>query len=70
MKVGFWNLKDEQGHNVRQGDTLVSFRGEAATMLGGTPPHKPSSTGRVYVQTNMGHRCEFFPSVYNLTWQR
>ena len=70
MRIGFWVLDHADGPSVKQGDTLVDFRGDIATLLGGTPPHKPSSTGRVYVQLPSGSRQEFFPSVFNLKWNR
>lgn len=59
---------DAQDLTVSTGDTLVDFRGETATLIGATPPHKPSSTGRVYVRDEDGHQCEYYPSVYGLKW--
>lgn len=70
MRIGFWVLDRADGPSVKQGDTLVDFRGDIATLLGGTPPHKPSSTGRVYVRDVNGNCQEFFPSVFNLKWNR
>ena len=68
MRIGFWVLDHENGKSTKQGETLTSFRGTTATLLGGTPPHKPSSTGRVYVRDANGNCQEFFPSVFNLKW--
>ena len=53
-------------HSVTKGDVVSSFRGERATVVGGSAPHKPSSTGRVEVDTGL----EFYPSVFGLQWIR
>ena len=46
-------------------------------MQGGRPPHKPSSTGRVYgkwsaidenVDVVLGANSEYYPQVFNLSW--
>lgn len=62
---GNWLLMHADGTPVLEGSTVTSFRGEQHTITGGTPPHKPESTGRVY--TSGG---EFFPSVFKLVWQK
>lgn len=59
-----WVLVREATHEeVMVGDTITSFRGVTAVLKGGTPPHKPSSTGRVVIEG-----AEYFPSVFNLKW--
>jgi len=64
MKVNDWVLVHEQtNEEVNAGASVVSFRGEPAVVKGGRPPHKPSSTGRVWVDCG-----EFFPSVFGLKW--
>ncbi len=52
-------------------DLVVSFRNEAAFINGMREPHKPSSTGRVYVSNIKGGEFagEYFPGVYNLEWR-
>lgn len=61
---------------VCRGDAVTSGRGEPATVSGGAPPHKPASTGRVYVVegtdlANGSHYSrEYFPSVFGLEWVR
>lgn len=58
---------------VCRGDAVTSGRGESATVEGGAPPHKPASTGRVYVvEAPDGSRFarEYFPSVFGLEWIR
>lgn len=51
------------------GDILISD-GERYQLLGGTAPHKSSSTGRIYVENlSNGMKAEYFPSVLDLEWQ-
>lgn len=59
-----WRLVTAAGLNVNEGMILLDFRGEEHTLKGGEPPHKPSSTGRVW--TDHG---EFYPSVFRLEWK-
>lgn len=61
--LGNWILVNNYGTPVSVGDPVQDFRGDLHTIKGGTPPHKPSSTGRV--RTDQG---EFFPSVVDLVW--
>ena len=59
-----WTLVHARtGKPVSEGDVVLDFRGEADTIMGGRPPHKPASTGRVH--TSAG---EFYPSVFDLKW--
>jgi hypothetical protein len=64
-KDGWALVHERTGKPVSERDVVLNFRGEADTIMGGNPPHKPSSTGRVWVE-----RGEFFPSVFNLKWVR
>jgi hypothetical protein len=63
-------LVDKRGCKVAVGTIVRSFRGEVATVHGITRPHKPASTGRVYVRfsDDEGTMGEYFPSVFGLTW--
>lgn len=55
---------------VAVGDRLVSFRGESATLAYIEPPHKPASTGRVYVYWDWAtQQSGYFPGVFNLVWE-
>ena len=38
------------------------------TVTGGRAPHKPSSSGRVYVKESDGFSREFFPTVFKMKW--
>lgn len=59
----------EQHPPLEAGDVVYTSRGERLTVLGGSAPHKPSSTGRVYVEHDTGYRGEFFPSVIGADWR-
>ena len=52
---------------VKRGNTFRTFRGERMRVTGWEAPHKPSSTGRIYVEGYFtGHSHSFFPSVCGL----
>lgn len=58
------------GEPVAIGD-MVDSRFGPARVVGGSAPHKPGSTGRVYVKhQDAEYSREFFPPVFNLTWRR
>jgi len=72
-----WQLWDEAALQIRRvGDILRTADGEEWMLIGGRPPHKPSSTGRVFVEYmpepheegGTGTR-EFFPGVFDLKWR-
>ena len=76
-----WVLQDENGQSVPIGTFLKSNRDEQAgrrfELQGGTPPHKPSSTGKVYgkwsaiddnVDVILGANSEYYPQVFGLSW--
>ena len=75
-----WQLQDSDGLKVEVGSTQTSNRDEPRTFKinGGTPPHKPSSTGRVWGNW-LSHdengdeildqaASEYYPQVFDLTW--
>jgi hypothetical protein len=70
LRIDDWTLVHEKTlANVCLGDTLETFRGEKVILKGGTPPHKPSSTGRVRVSSDPEHSgSEYYPSVCGLKW--
>ena len=41
---------------------------EMVKVVGGSAPHKPESTGRVYVKGKW--EAQYFPSVINAQWRR
>lgn len=52
-----------KGKEATVGMEVTSFRGEKAKLISWTEPHKPSSSGRVYVEWENGSTGECFPSV-------
>lgn len=64
FKKNGWVLVDLKDQPVSVPADVVDFRGDKDVVVGGTPPHKSSSTGRV--QTKAG--AEFFPGMFNLKW--
>jgi hypothetical protein len=57
------------GKPLKLGDAVETFRGERAILLGIAEPHKPASTGRVYIQFDgTTYAREFFPSVIGAEW--
>ena len=56
-------VSKETGEEVKLPYKTVDFRGDPMTVIGFTPPHKPSSTGRIEVEGGM---TEYFPSVAGL----
>ena len=75
-----WQLQDSDGLKVEHGSTQTSKLDEPRKFKidGGTPPHKPSSTGRIYgrwftvdendVEIVSESTNEYYPQVFNLTW--
>lgn len=64
MTKNGWKLVDEKTNApVSMGQAIVSFRGEEMKLLGGNPPHKPSSSGKIWVEDG-----EYYPSVFGLKW--
>lgn len=61
-------IRKSTNQPITKGDVLVDFRGDTATAVGGSAPHKAGSTGRVYVRLAGGFDGSFFPSVFDLIW--
>jgi hypothetical protein len=60
-----WKLCDGAGREVTLPITLKDSQGDAVTVIGGRPPMKPSSTGRIYTEDGR----EYFPGVVDLRWE-
>jgi hypothetical protein len=61
-----WVLVHEtSGMAVYIGEELTDFRGVKEYAMGGEPPHKSSSTGRIFVGSN---HCTYYPGVFNCKW--
>lgn len=61
-------VRQDTKQPVEKGSEFPTFRGEQVRLVSAAPPHKESSTGRVYVEDPDGGRHEFFPSVIDLQW--
>jgi hypothetical protein len=64
-------LKDNSGKSLSKGDLVVCFRGDRYILTGGKAPHKPSSSGKVYVKPEGAgdfSERDFSPSVFDLKW--
>ena len=56
-------LINEDGVEVKEGQRMLTFRGEEVEVVGWRAPHKPSSFGRVMIKDVDGNVREVFPSV-------
>jgi len=62
-------LRFESGKRVEIGDVVNMRDGDTATVTGGSAPHKPGSTGRIYVRmSGVSTEMPFFPSVCGARW--
>lgn len=52
-------------------DTVTDFRGDTAEIIGGRPPHRPGTSGYVWVITPDDELTmrEFYPTVFDLRWE-
>lgn len=67
-------LTDVNGEPVNKKTVYRTFRDEAGMgrawqVTGGRAPHKPSSQGKVWVEDWAGFSMEYYPSVFNMTWE-
>lgn len=72
-----WRLTTtgEAPRTIVEGEIRLDFRGESFMIVGGKPPHKPSSTGRVWAKP-VDHRGvaldgqqEYYPGIFKLKWE-
>jgi hypothetical protein len=62
-------LLDATGREAQLGQYYPTFRGDMYLLVGAREPHKPSSTGRVYVKVSQdATTTEFFPGVFGMKW--
>lgn len=59
---------DGTGVEVAKGDHVATFRGEPVTITGWLAPHKPASTGRIFLETETESARAFFPGVVGCSW--
>lgn len=70
VKKKGWSLYNKNGLEVYVKE-LIDNDGEYWVVEGGDPPHKPSSSGRVWVRLldNPEWTREFFPHVFDMKWR-
>ena len=61
-------LIDNKGRDLIPGAWYKVHNGGMVTPIGGTAPHKSSSTGRVEVADEKQNSREYFPGVINAEW--
>ncbi len=60
-----WELRHKDSNErVAKGVTALDFRGNSDVIVGGSAPHKPGSTGRVWTADNR----VYYPSVFGMRW--
>ena len=59
----------QTGETAELGKTYADFRGDLWVLEGGRPPHKPSSSGHVWVRDTEGSSREFYPFVIGMAWE-
>ena len=71
VKQGWTLVHTETKQAVETKELTHTRDGEAWVIEGGTPPHKPSSSARVWVRLldNAEWNREFFPNVFNMEWK-
>lgn len=67
-------VEKSSGRPIHAGTVTTTFRDEVVVITGARPPHKPSSTGRVYCREQYpnapgAYPREFFPSVVRAEWR-
>jgi len=74
-----WLVNETDGSLIREaivGEKYKTGRGESVKLISGTPPHKPGSTGKVYVEeegfkVSGGYHYApsmYYPSVISMKW--
>lgn len=65
ITAGDWSLVHiRTGKPVALNELVFDFRGKGNFITHATPPHKPSSEGRVYARKGEA----YYPSVFGLKW--
>lgn len=68
-----WTLYHKQTNQpVVVGTVMKDTNGEAHVITGGRPPHKPSSSGRIWyqLQAHPDASGEFYPNVFDMEWRQ
>ena len=71
IRVNQWVLKDKNNKPVKTRTEYESFRYEKYQVVGGTPPHKLGSTGKIWVyrkDSPLSATSEMYPTVFGMRW--
>jgi len=69
IRRGKWALAHRDNlHPAVEGELMQTNMGETWCLVAGTPPHKPSSSGYVFVTDSDGGGREFYAHVFELVW--
>jgi len=69
-KKGYKLVDQFSGRGIYPLELIYGRDGQPFIIRGGIAPHKPSSTGRIWVSDIANkHNREYFPSVCNLEWR-
>ena len=61
-----WKLVDNKtGKEIKTGDDRITFRDEPCKVIGFFYPHKPGSSGKVYVTFATDEEAIYYPGVIN-----
>ena len=66
-----WKLFNKDHQEVKANDVLTSHLDEKYCVARsiGEPPHKPSSSGRIYVRAEGGLEMAYYPTVFDCYWR-
>jgi len=56
------------GDEVKINDKVLTFRGELVKVVSFNKPHKPSSCGKIIIETSYGNQSEVYVSVVEAKW--
>jgi hypothetical protein len=56
------------GDEVKINDKVLTFRGELVKVVSFNKPHKPSSIGKIIIETSYGNQNEVYVSVIDAKW--
>ena len=62
-------IYNDTGIEVKKGDQVITNpREEKATVISFSPPHKPSASGKVYIELENGSKREYYVGVIGAKW--
>ena len=68
-KVDSWDVKDRDGRIIREGDTIVDFRGEEAEFVRVQRYPRPGKQALIHAKYPDGWEHDYYASVFGLIVQ-